>query len=55
MLQDPVRTLVLHPEHEDVYSKDLLAAGVGSDVELKIAVDLVLENLSPDGFTVLEV
>jgi hypothetical protein len=52
-MQDPIQSLVQHPEHGKLYSDDPLAGGVSLG-ELKIMIDLVVENMPTAGYKALE-
>jgi hypothetical protein len=53
LVQNPIQTLLEHPEHDRLYVDDPIA-GALSKPDLKILVDIVLENTPPTGYTVLE-
>lgn len=53
LLQNPNQTLVQHPEHARLYLEDPLSGGV-SGAELKIMVDLAVENMPTAGYKTLE-
>jgi hypothetical protein len=43
----------MHPEHEKINVDDVIMSGL-SDADLKVLVDIVVENMSPNGFSALE-
>lgn len=51
-VQDPIRSLVEHPDYARLYLDDAIYGTAG--LELKMAVDLIVENMPPDGYNVLE-
>lgn len=53
-MQDPIQSLVQHPEHGRLYVDDPMAVPL-SNLELKIMVDLIVENMPVAGYKALEV
>lgn len=52
-MQNPIQALLQHPEYERLYVDDPIA-GAFSPSNLKLLVDIVLENTPPKGYTALE-
>lgn len=53
LLQEPIRSLEGHPDYGRLFFDDALLTGTSGD-DLKVAVDLIVENMPPDGFKSLE-
>lgn len=52
-VQDPIQNIVAHPEFNQLYIVDPVASGLSSS-ELKVMVDLIVENVPPNGYRAIE-
>lgn len=52
-VQDPYQNIPSHPEYNQLYILDPVASGLSSS-ELKIMVDLIVENMPTNGYRAIE-